>query len=75
MEVINMSLTTEKKSFYKFKNKVDLTNKETFGYFSEENPLNNELFIYLNNSLDNSASQSITNYNLGYNINDTVKLF
>ena len=69
------SLTNEKKSFYKFKNKVDLTNKETFGYFSNVNPFNNELFVYLNNSLDNSASKAITNHNLGYNINDVVKLF
>jgi hypothetical protein len=70
-----MALTNEKKSFYKFKNKVDLTNKQTFGYFAEENPLNNELFVYLNSSLDGSASKSITNYNLNYNINDVVKLF
>lgn len=70
-----MSLTNEKKSFYKFKNKVDLTNKETFGYFAEENPLNNELFVYLNSSLDGSVSKSITNYNLDYNINNIVKLF
>jgi len=68
-------LTNEKKSFYKFKNKVDLTNKETFGYFSEVNPLNNELFVYLNNTLDNSASKSITNHNIGYDINDVIKLF
>lgn len=70
-----MALTGEKKSFYKFKNKVDLTNRETFGYFAEENPLNNELFVYLNSSLDGSAAKSITNYNLKYNVNDLVKLF
>lgn len=69
------TLTSEKKSFYKFKNKVDLTNKETFGYFSEVNPFNNELFVYINTSLDGSVSKSITNHNLGYNINDIVKLF
>lgn len=69
------NLTNQKKSFYKFKNKVDLTNTETFGYFSESNPLNNELFVYLNTALDNSTPLSITNYNLGYNINDTIKLF
>jgi len=68
-------LTNEKKSFYKFKNKVDLRNTETFGYFSESNPLNNELFVYLNETLDNSSPESITNFNLGYDINDVVQLF
>lgn len=65
----------EKKAFYKFKNKVNLTNTETFGYFSTANPLNSELYVYLNTALDNSASNSITNYNIGYNIKDTIKLF
>jgi hypothetical protein len=72
---MSRTLTTEKKNFYKFKNKVNLNNTETFGYFSDVNPLNNELFVYLNTSLDNSLPTSITNYNIGYNINDTVKLF
>lgn len=70
-------LTNKKKDFYNFKNKVDLTNRETFGYFSDVNPLNNELFVYLNDSLgvgDGFKSESITNYNLGYDILDTVKL-
>ena len=70
-----MALTGEKKVFINLKNKVDLTNRETFGYFAEENPLNNELFVYLNSSLDGSAAKSITNYNLKYNVNDLVKLF
>jgi hypothetical protein len=67
-------ITNEKKSFYKFKNKVDLSNRQTFGYFQDD-PLNNELFVYLNNSLDGSASKSITNHNLGFDINTVVKLF
>lgn len=65
----------EKKTFYKFKNKVKLNNTETFGYFSTGSPMNNELFVYLNTSLDNAEAKSITNQNIGYNINDTIKLF
>lgn len=46
-----INLTNKKSDHYNFKNKVDLSNRETFGYFAEENPLNNELFVYVNNDL------------------------
>jgi len=70
-----MSLTTEKKSFFKFKNKVSLTNNVSFGYLPGTNPLNNELLIYLNETLNDAEPVSITNYNIGSNINDIIKLF
>lgn len=70
-----MALTKEKTKFYKFKNKVDLSNRETFGYFSGENSVNNELFVYLNESFNIPEPKSITNFNIDGNINDIVKLF
>jgi hypothetical protein len=68
-------LTTEKKNFFKFKNKVSLANFVNFGYFPNPNPLNNELLVYLNKTLNDAEPVSITNFNIGSDIKDVVKLF
>lgn len=75
-------ITAKKKDFYKFKNKVDLTNRPTFGYTSPTDPLNNELYVYLNETLEPAPiSKAITDHNLGivkgegYSINNVLKLF
>lgn len=73
------NLTTIKQTFYKFRNKVDLTNRETFGFFPSVNkePINNELYVYLNRDLyyykegeitpNNFKPVSITDHNLEIN--------
>lgn len=73
-------LTSTKQTFYEFRNKVDLRNRETFGYFPSGEAMNNELYVFLNKELyqggyktydpDNSdvvkyPSASITNHNIG----------
>ena len=44
-------LTSTKQTFYEFRNKVDLRNKETFGYFPSGEAMNNELYVFLNKEL------------------------
>ena len=75
-------LTSTKQTFYEFRNKVDLRNKETFGYFPSGEAMNNELYVFLNKELykgghktyksgvDKYLSKSITNHNIDKNINE-----
>lgn len=78
------NLTSTKQTFYEFRNKVDLRNRETFGYFPSEDgeAMNNELYVFLNKELYQGGhktyksgvvkypSKSITNYNIDKNINE-----
>ncbi len=79
--------TSTKQTFYEFRNKVDLRNKETFGYFPSKDgeAMNNELYVFLNkklyqdgyktyipNVVNKYPSKSITNHNIGKdNINES----
>ncbi len=71
-------LTKTKQTFYEFRNKVDLRNRETFGYFPSGEAMNNELYVFLNkdlyqgghktyipNVVNKYLSKSITNHNIG----------
>ena len=70
-------LTSKKQTFYEFRNKVDLRNRETFGYFPSGEAMNNELYVFLNKELYKGGhktykqgvvkypSESITNHNIG----------
>ena len=70
-------LTSTKQTFYEFRNKVDLRNRETFGYFPSGEAMNNELYVFLNKELYQGGyktynsdvvkypSKSITNHNIG----------
>ena len=77
-------LTSTKQTFYEFRNKVDLRNKETFGYFPSGEAMNNELYVFLNKELYQEGnkngnlnvvkypSKSITNHNIDKdNINES----
>lgn len=69
-------LTSTKQTFYEFRNKVDLRNRETFGYFPSGEAMNNELYVFLNKELYQGGyktyktdvvkypSKSITNHNI-----------
>lgn len=77
------NLTKTKQTFYEFRNKVDLRNRETFGYFPsvDGEAMNNELYVFLNKELYEGGnkngnlnvvkylSESITNHNIGKDIN------
>lgn len=72
------NLTSTKQTFYEFRNKVDLRNRETFGYFPSKDgeAMNNELYVFLNKELYQGGhktyksgvvkypSKSITNHNI-----------
>lgn len=74
-------LTSTKQTFYEFRNKVDLRNRETFGYFPSGEAMNNELYVFLNKELyqgghktyksgvDKYLSKSITDHNINKDIN------
>ena len=76
-------LTSTKQTFYEFRNKVDLRNRETFGYFPSGEAMNNELYVFLNkklyqdgyktyipNVVNKYPSKSITNHNIDKKINE-----
>ena len=79
-------ITSKKQTFYEFRNKVDLKNRETFGYFDSGEAMNNELYVFLNKKLYQGGyktynpdvdpnvlkypSKSITNHNIGEDINE-----
>lgn len=76
-------LTSKKQTFYEFRNKVDLKNRETFGYFPSGEAMNNELYVFLNKELYQEGhktynsnvvkypSKSITNHNISKDINES----
>lgn len=78
-------LTSKKQTFYEFRNKVDLKNRETFGYFPSGEAMNNELYVFLNKELYQEGhkkynpnktntkylSKSITNHNIDEDINES----